>query len=253
MTFATKSLRGKLMVGVFSGLLCLAACGESEPMSADAPTVPTPPATRVDANAPAATETDVEVASVEVSESETEVAEANDHDHDDHEEHKHKHDDEAHEQDDHSHDDDGVGEAHVHGVSEMAVVIDGDTLSVSFSGPLYNVVGFEHAPKTPEQEQAMAGLRAKLGTVSTFVTVPTDANCAVRETDIDIENSGSHSALRADYTLECDNIDRIDTLSVSAFSNFEGLLKSIDAIAITPTGQSAQTLTASSMMLAVPN
>ena len=49
--------------------------------------------------------------------------------------HRDKTDDEAHDHDDHDH---AGGEAHVHGLSELAVSLDGATVSISLEGALAN-------------------------------------------------------------------------------------------------------------------
>ena len=45
--------------------------------------------------------------------------------------------------------------AHVHGVATLQVTQDQDTLSIDLDSPLDNLLGFEHAPRTDKQKQAV--------------------------------------------------------------------------------------------------
>lgn len=182
------------------------------------------------------------------------VADTDAHNHGDesHDEDEH-HDHDTHAEDDHDeHDhDDGVGEAHVHGLSEMAMIVDGNTLSISFGGPLVNVLGFEHEAKTPEQEQAVSDLKETLADVSNLVAIPTEAGCNTLKRDVSIRVTGTHGTINVEYDLECTKVTAVREARVTGFDTFSGL-ETIDAIVITPAGQSAVSLTASSNTIAFP-
>lgn len=226
--------------------LTLSACGSASDETT-APDVPVPPPTVTETDAPTPPEPPVV---------EDVVAEDDDHDHDDHEGEAHddhgdshdEHDHEDHEEHDHS---DGVGEAHVHGASEMAVIVEGNTLSISFGGPLANVLGFEYEPKTDEEKQASADLQTMLKDHANLVTIPTAAACAPLERDVSIRRSGTHGSLEVGYNFECANIDAITALDFTGFTSFSGL-ETVDAIVITPAGQTAASLTASKATLTLP-
>ena len=46
-------------------------------------------------------------------------------------------------------------EAHVHGIAEINLVMEGEDLHLVFQSPAMNLVGFEHAPKTEADHQAV--------------------------------------------------------------------------------------------------
>ena len=219
--------------------LTLSACGSASDETT-APAVPVPPPTVTETDAPTPPEPPIV---------EEIIAENDAHDHDDHEGEAHdEHDHEDHEEHDHS---DGVGEAHVHGASEMAVIVEGNTLSISFGGPLANVLGFEYEPKTDEEKQASADLQTMLKEPANLVAIPTAAACAPLERDVSIRRSGTHGSLEVGYNFECANIDAIKALDFTGFTSFSGL-ETVDAIVITPAGQTAASLTASKATLTLP-
>lgn len=45
--------------------------------------------------------------------------------------------------------------AHQHGVAKMAVAVDGQTLEIRLDSPLDNLLGFERAPRTDRERQAV--------------------------------------------------------------------------------------------------
>ena len=48
--------------------------------------------------------------------------------------------------------------AHQHGHAELQVAIDGNTADVFVRSPAYNLLGFEHEPRTEQQHQQLADL-----------------------------------------------------------------------------------------------
>jgi len=64
--------------------------------------------------------------------------------------HHHDHHSHSHSSNDHDH---NALAAHEHGIAQMQIVIDHQQLLMEIQTPLYNVVGFEHAPKSITQQQ----------------------------------------------------------------------------------------------------
>jgi len=64
-------------------------------------------------------------------------------------------------------------EAHVHGVGQLDVALDGNTLSLHLDSPLANLVGFEHAANSAKDKQAVRAMSADLRAAGKlFVTSP---------------------------------------------------------------------------------
>ncbi|MEM6626307.1 MAG: DUF2796 domain-containing protein [Pseudomonadota bacterium] len=76
-------------------------------------------------------------------------------------------------------------DAHVHGEAQLAAALDGQTLTVEFKSPLYNLTGFEHAPKTSMERTSIDNV---LRTFNHNVVVQANrrAECEKTSTDVDI-------------------------------------------------------------------
>ena len=50
----------------------------------------------------------------------------------------------------------GPSHAHEHGPAEIELAVEGSDAVVNFASPLYNLVGFEHAPRDERDREASA-------------------------------------------------------------------------------------------------
>lgn len=169
------------------------------------------------------------------------------HDHDHDEAHSHDHDhDHAHDDDDHRH----GGEAHVHGAAEFVLATTDTGAEAEFQSPLFNLVGFEHEPQTPEQTQAMADLVAQLAEASVVFVPSANAGCSTIDSMINVERNGDHSALTASYLMTCSDPSAIESIELTAFSTYANI-ESIDVVFVSNADQSAGTATADSPTFAI--
>jgi len=138
--------------------------------------------------------------------------------------HEHAHD-EAHEHDhkhDHDHDDDftQLG-AHVHGAATLTLVLEGNELQLALQSAAYNIVGFEHAPKSSEQKQEVALALDNLAQGNWF-TLSTEANCEIQTSDAntDLTEPGytGHGDFYANISLLCQRPALLQQLELSLFS-----------------------------------
>jgi len=74
---------------------------------------------------------------------------------------------------------------HVHGVIELGVVVEGNTVAVSLSAPLSDVVGFEHAPENDEQLELIREAAALLANADAMFGLADSASCTISDTSID--------------------------------------------------------------------
>lgn len=161
------------------------------------------------------------------------------HDHDEHaEDHAEDHDDHDHEEshDDHDHDHAG-GEAHVHGLSELAASLDGTVLSVNVEGALANF-DLDESLRTLDD--------AALYTDGTVEIVGGD--CTRTAAAASIRPIGDHGNLSIDLTYDCASADAIEAIEVTGFESFTGF-EEVNAIFLTGTDQTAETLTSSDTRL----
>lgn len=204
------------------------------------------PAESLDIEVPPVVEETVEVV-VDGSDAETvqPVAAADEHDDDDHEEgHHDEHDDEDedhdHEDDEHAHEEDhdhAGGEAHVHGVSDLAASLDGSILSLSVEGALANF----------DLDETLRTLEDTAPYTDGTVTV-VGGDCTRDDATASIRPIGDHGNLMVDLTYTCSAPDAIEAIEVNGFQSFSGF-EEVNAIFLTDAGQTAETLTESDTRL----
>lgn len=161
-------------------------------------------------------------------------------------------------------------EEHVHGAAELAMALDGNTLSIVFESPLFNLVGFERAPATAEEESGLSAARERLADGASLFVMNEDANCEEvsgssqvgisipvddadhddhdQEDDHDEDHDAAeheqeegHADVLAEYTFSCETPRRLDRIETGLFDAFPGL-EEIETIYLGPSKQSAMTL-----------
>lgn len=122
--------------------------------------------------------------------------------------------------------------AHVHGEARLQVAIDGHSAEVILQSPAANLLGFEHAPKTTEQEAAVADARQWL--TATPIVQTADKDCTIAASSVDHEQSEEHeheheheeerghSDFEVTQRIECDS-ELTDPLSTSLMTRFPGI------------------------------
>lgn len=159
---------------------------------------------------------------------------------DEHDEHDEDHDhdetvsDHADEHNDHDH---AGGEAHVHGVSDLAISIDGAALSVSLEGALANFDLDESLRTLEDVTPYSDGVIELIG-----------GDCARDSSNVSIRPIGEHGNLTVDLVYSCASIGTVTAIDVIAFGAFAGF-EEVDAVILTETGQTAATLTTSNTRL----
>ncbi len=170
-------------------------------------------------------------------------------------------------------------DAHVHGLSELVIAMEGGRLEIEFTSPAINLVGFEHKASSTKDKQAVDRAVLKLRQHKKLFLM-SGGGCAHIETSIDIaglieaedhdhaphkdatehEHDGhktnheehgetnSHSDVVASYQYRCENIAELSELSVGLFETFPGIDKMI-AQWVAPTQQGAATLTVNSSII----
>ena len=233
---------------ISASILALSACQPA----ADAPeelVVEVPPIVTDEAVETVAAETPAETAEAAADYDHDEEAHEED-THDDHDEHDHDvedehddhdHDEEGHEdhhgEDEHEDHDHAGGEAHVHGLSELAASLDGSTLSVSVEGALANF-GLDETLRTIDDPTPYAN-----GTVSII-----GGDCAPEASSVSVRAVGDHGNLMIDLTYACASPDNIAAIDVIGFSSFAGF-EQVDAVFLSETVQIAESLTGSDTRL----
>lgn len=234
-------------------LLLLVACSTAEPETAAAPLT-----AETEEEAPIQeADHDDEHDSEEEHEDEHESgAEDHDDEHKDEDEEEHEHEDED------EHREHG---AHEHGVAALTIAWSGNDLAVDLQTPAYNVLGFEHAPSSDE-EQALLDESVEALEVGDLLQFSAAADCALVSAVVETELADKdhedeheeeeheeaeevHSDIDVAYNFQCQQPDQLTTLDVGPlferFPNFEDL----DVQWVSDTQQSAAELTPDNTVL----
>ncbi|MCR9223789.1 MAG: DUF2796 domain-containing protein [Hyphomonas sp.] len=222
--------------------LALVACQPAEDaataLEPETPPVIEQPAEVEEVSVPAE-DTTTETVEVQDAHEDGEEHEGDEHDdHDDHDEHYDHSDDEHadHDEDAHAHDDDhdhgeAGGEAHVHGLSDLAASLDASTLSVSVEGALANFDLDESLRALDDVSPYTDGVIQIVG-----------GDCTRNSGDASIRAIGDHGNLMIDLTYTCAAPGNIEGIEVTGFQSFAGF-EEVNAVYLTDAGQSAETLT----------
>ena len=161
-----------------------------------------------------------------------------DHAHDaDHEDGDHAHDDHDHDSHDHDDHDHAGGEAHVHGLSELAASLDGTTLSVNVEGALANF-DLDETIRTLEDTAPYTD-----GTVEIV-----GGDCTRTAASASVRPIGDHGNMVIDLTYDCAAAGSFEAINVTGFASFAGF-EEVNAVFLTGTDQTAETLTTSDTRL----
>ena len=159
--------------------------------------------------------------------------------------------------DDHS-DEHRHHEAHVHGEAELSLLIDGKSVVFELKSPALNVLGFEHEPKTNEEKEIVKKANKKLSNYKNIISIP-DLNCQVIKSEIDSpyeedhhhdhdhhdehhDEDVEHGDYYLSYSLTCENMNKLKTIEVKLFDNFDGF-ENIEAVWIGQNGSGSSELT----------
>jgi len=146
-------------------------------------------------------------------------------------------------------------DSHEHGAATLDVVIDGAQMFVTFDSPWMNLVGFEHAPSTDEQRDAVANAQAQLEDGMLALGIDSGAGCTLQTTGIDSsmamddhgdehghdDHGDDHDDDHSDEHGHDEHDD--EHVALSLFDNFSGI-ETLSVQMAGPGGQSAQKVSA---------
>jgi hypothetical protein len=134
--------------------------------------------------------------------------------------------------------------AHVHGVAQLNLAAEGNSMSIQFESPSEEIYGFEHAPKNPaeteKQRAALELLKSKAGEIIGFDAT---LGCTFKETTANVVMDGpKHSEVRAEFKVECSKPLSKTKVSVD-FSKHFPKIKKIKMQIVSDGKQEAKVLT----------
>ena len=145
--------------------------------------------------------------------------------------------------------------AHVHGTSIVDIALDGKTLAIHLDAPGVNLLGFEHAPRDAAERATVAAVLKDLKAPSLWLQPATAAACGLIDAKVaskgldndtpattaaadnhDAGNAETHADFDADYTFECSQPDKLDTIDIQLVKRYAGT-KIITLNIASPAGQ----------------
>ena len=141
---------------------------------------------------------------------------------------------------------------HVHGQGQLQVSAHQDQLSVLLVLPAMDVVGFEHAPSSPEQQAKVSEAEARLASPQDIVAADGAAQCTVQSVKIDSLHGHDHD--HADFSVEyqflCGRPQQLSELRLPIFQWLPEL--QLRAEVVTEYGAKVATLNHDSAILLLP-
>lgn len=189
-----------------------------------------------------------------------------------HNEHAGDHDDQGRSGHD-DHDEMRQAGTHLHGEANLAIAVDGNSLVIEFESPVYNLTGFEYAPKTDEDRALVAEVETRLANPSKLFAMNDAAGCKAMELlqpvslnlgeshddvhhadhdddhddhdasdEAQSDHDDGHSDVLVDYRFTCTSPDALRSIEVRLFEVFP-LFEELDAVYLDQTRQRSATLT----------
>ncbi|MBC6402735.1 MAG: DUF2796 domain-containing protein [Hyphomonadaceae bacterium] len=142
---------------------------------------------------------------------------------------------------------------HVHGVANLALVLEGETVTVELESPAFNILGFEHAPETDAQKTAVRDAEVLLREPGKLIMFNSEAGCVARTPESPFElhtlweghdgkdhghdghhaddhagdehddHKDEHTSVMLSYEFSCsapDNLREVDLAVFETFPNF---------------------------------
>ncbi|MEP6341992.1 MAG: DUF2796 domain-containing protein [Maricaulaceae bacterium] len=157
-------------------------------------------------------------------------------------------------------------DAHTHGDAEVAIVLDGNEVTIELDSPLYNILGFENAPETEAQTATVEQAELRLEQSETLYTFNAAANCDAVLNDShvtlfddhdedhhedddheeknhdDDHDEGTHKDVLLTYEFSCQNPAKLKNVTINLFEFFPELSE-VSATYLGPATQKQLVLT----------
>ena len=149
---------------------------------------------------------------------------------------------------------------HDHGAAQLQLALEGDALTMRLQLPQDGLVGFEHAPRTPAQRQALADALARLRDVATVIEPDAAARCHLTVVDVKDPHAApgasaaggdAHADIEVAFAFRCARPDQLGTVRIGLLEAF-ARLKRVQAVVAVPQGQRKLTLRRPARELKLP-
>ncbi|WP_348943928.1 DUF2796 domain-containing protein [Chitinibacter sp. FCG-7] len=120
--------------------------------------------------------------------------------------------------------------AHVHGVAQIDVAIEGKTLLIALESPADNLLGFERTPKTEAEKAKLKAVTEQLKQAAALFAPDAAAQCKAATPVVNMPSfkKGEHSDIDAEYRFDCTSVPASIALPLwKNFPNFKKLTANI--------------------------
>ena len=117
---------------------------------------------------------------------------------------------------------------HIHGVSEIQIVMGENQIEIQFESPANNIVGFEHNAKTAKEMQAVENAQRTLEQPQTLFTF-IGASCTTKSTRADLHElldqhkEKNHKEISVYYQFSCSSLESLQRIDLNFFSLFSNI------------------------------
>lgn len=159
--------------------------------------------------------------------------------------------------------------AHVHGKLELDIAIEGTAVTLEMEAPLESLLGFERAPRTDAEREAVANMAKRLRAADQLFVIDPAAGCKLGPVQLDspvlsgdkpadskpataatkagdakaptkpaakAAEDGDHADLDASFAFNCVDASRVRYIEVQLFDAFKNL-RQIESEIVAPQGQ----------------
>lgn len=116
---------------------------------------------------------------------------------------------------------------HVHGVSEIQLVMSEHQIELNFESPANNILGFEHSAQSPKEKQKVLAAKEILSTAASLFTFK-GTTCSPSPSVININSllqkrEKKHHEISAQYRFTCDSVNELESIQIQLFNYFENI------------------------------
>jgi len=134
--------------------------------------------------------------------------------------------------------------AHVHGRVELGIAVDGPAITLEMNTPLDNLLGFERAPRTDVEKNAVEQMVARLRAADHLFGIDPAAACKLGPVQLESAALGlgqatpgkdGHADLAARFAFNCSSAAKAQFIDTELFEAFPGV-RQIEAEITAPQG-----------------
>lgn len=143
--------------------------------------------------------------------------------------------------------------AHEHGVAALDVAVEAAQLVLQFRSPAMNLLGFEHSPRSAQDNAAVSRALGWLRDPAAQFQPSTDAGCRIVKSEVippDWKHSSEHSEFAASYEFTCQRPAALQHVDVRLLQHLNADMK-IEAQVATPAGQHSANLSRANTRLSL--